>query len=186
MSYDDVVLETEDKMDKTVEVLKEQTKGIRTGRATPGLVESVKVDYYGTPTRLKELAVISVPDPRTLLVKPFDPSSVGTIEKALQKSDTGLTPMSDGKMIRLSVPPLSGERRQKLVGQVKELSENSKVSLRNVRRDANKDAEKLEKDALITEDQHHKLKEEIQNLLKSHEKKVDDLVEAKRKEILEE
>lgn len=186
MTYDDVVLEAGEKMEKSVEVFKESIRGIRTGRATPALLENVRVDYYGTQTRLKELAIISTPDPRTLVVKPYDPSSIGEIEKAIQKSDTGLTPSSDGKFIRLSVPPLSGERRKQLVNQVKDLAEESKVSIRNVRRDANKQAETLEKDGGIGEDELHKLKDEIQELVKDHEKKIGDLFEAKKKEILEE
>lgn len=185
MAYDDILLEAEEKMEKAVEVLKEDMRGIRSGRATPGLVDGVRVEYYGTPTPLKQLANISCPDAKMIMIKPYDPSCLGEVEKALQKANIGLTPNSDGKLIRLQVPDLSSERRQQLVGQIKELSEKARVSIRNIRREANRDAEKEEKEKLLSEDEAHKLKEEIQELTKSYEKKVDEALEAKRKEILE-
>ncbi len=185
MAHDDILLEAEEKMEKAVEVLKEDLRGIRSGRATPGLVDGVRVDYYGTQTPLKQLANISCPDPRMIMIKPYDPSCLGDVEKALQKANLGLTPNSDGKLIRLQVPDLSRERREQLVGHIKEMSEKARVAIRNIRREANKDCEKEEKDKLLSEDDSRKLKEDIQELTKTYEKNVDDVLGAKRTEILE-
>lgn len=185
MPVDDILLEAQDKMEKALEVLVGELKGIRTGRATPGLVENVRVDYYGSPTPLKTIAGISAPDPRLLIIKPFDPSSLGDIEKAIQKSDLGLNPSSDGKMLRLAVPPLSEERRKQLGKQAKETSEKAKLTIRNARRDGIKQGEDEEKDGAISEDEKFKLKDEIQKLLEEHEKKCADILEKKTKEIME-
>ncbi len=185
MPYDDILLEAEEKMEKAVEVLREGLRGIRSGIATPGLVDGVRVEYYGTQTPIKQLANISCPDAKMILIKPFDPSCLGEVEKALQKANIGLTPNSDGKLIRLKVPDLSSERRQQLVGQVKEMSEKARVSIRNIRRDANKDSAKEEKDKLLSEDEARTLKDEIQELTKTYEKQVDQVLELKREEILE-
>ena len=185
MPYDDIVLEAEDKMEKAVAVLVEEFKGVRTGRATSGLVENVRVEYYGAATPLKALASITIPEPRLILIKPFDPSAVDGIQKALQKSELGLTPQSDGKIIRLVVPPLSEERRKQLSKMVKELGEKAKVSLRNIRRDANAVADHEEKDKKISEDDHKGIREEVDRLTKEYETKVQDLVEKKTKEVME-
>ncbi len=179
MDSDELLWETEERREKAVDVLKEKFRGMRTGRANPGLVENIKVDYYGSLTPLKQIASISAPEASLLVVKPFDPSSLGTIEKAIMKSDVGIHPMNDGKLIRLAVPPLSEERRKQLAARAKEASEETRVSIRNVRRDANKSADDLE----ISEDDLDKLKEEIQNLVKTYEAKVDDALKAKTAEL---
>ena len=176
------------KMEKCVEFFKHELRGIRTGQAHPGLVEHIKVDVasYGSTMELRELATISVPDPGTLLVKPFDPSTLKDIEKGLRTSDFGVTPMSDGKAIRLPLPPLSGERRQQLVQQVKKMAEAQRVAIRNARRDANKlvdTAEKKEK--AISEDTAKDCKDRIQKMTKKHEEEIDAILTAKTKEIEE-
>ena len=185
MPFDDIVLEAEDKMQKAVEVLANEFKGVRTGRASPGLVEGVKVDYYGAPTPLKSLASITCPEPRLIMIKPFDPSSLSSIEKAIQKSDIGLNPQSDGKIIRLAVPPLSEERRKQMAKQVKELGEKAKVSIRNIRRDANQVADEEEKKKILSEDEKKKTREENDRLTKEYEGKVQESVDKKTKEVME-
>ena len=139
---------------------------MRTGRAHPGLVEGVRVDYYGSPTPLKQIANVSAPEADMLVVKPFDPSCIGDIEKGILKSDLGISPMNDGKLVRLKIPPLSEERRKKLVHRAKEVAEETRVSIRNVRRDANKHADAEQKAGNMSEDGHHGLKDEIQELTK--------------------
>jgi ribosome recycling factor len=185
MPYDDIVLDAEDKMDKAAAVLVEEFKGVRTGRASPGLVEHIQVDYYGAPTMLKALASITVPEPRMILLKPFDPGSMDAITKAIQKSNVGLTPQSDGKIIRLSVPPLSEERRKQMSKMVKELGEKAKVSIRNIRRDANATTDQEERDKILSEDDKKKTRDEIDRLTKEYEGKVQDLVDRKTKEVME-
>lgn len=186
MSYEEILLETEEKMEKATAIFSDELKGIRTGRATPGLVENIRVDYYGSPTPLKQISSISVPEARMLVVKPFDVSCIKDIEKAILKSDLGMTPNSDGKILRLKVPALSEERRKQIVSQIKDLAEKAKVSIRNVRRDGNRQADQLEKSSEISEDDCKKLKDEVQNLTKKYEEKVNDLFEKKQKDILEE
>lgn len=175
------------KMQKAVEFLKQELRGVRTGRAHPGLVEHLKIEVpsYDATMELRELATISVPDPSTLLVKPFDPGTLKDIEKGLQSSTLGVTPQSDGKAIRLPIPPLSGERRQQLIGQVKKMAEAQKVSVRNLRRDANKEIESAEKDKRLSEDDAKSFKERIQKLIKKCEDEIDDVIKAKTKEIEE-
>lgn len=181
----EMLVEVEEKMEKAVEVYATEVRGIRTGRATPGLVENVRVDYYGSPTPLKQIASISVPEPRLIVIKAFDPASVKSIEKAILKSDLGLTPAVDGRLVRLPIPPLSEERRQQLADQVKELGEKAKVSVRNIRRDGNRQADQLEKDSGLGEDAVEDLKKEIQDLTKKYEDKIDGINKDKKKEILE-
>ena len=179
--------DAESSMTKAMDYLKNELKGLRTGRASPALVEYIKVDYYGSQTDLKSLAIISVPEATQILIQPFDPQSVGDIKKAIEASDLGLNPRVDGKAIRLSLPSLTGERRQQLVGHAKKIGEESKVSMRNVRRDANKHADGLKNDKSTnySEDVIEGLKEDIQTMLKKHEAEVDTAVAAKSKEILE-
>ena len=183
--YDDILLDTEDKMEKAVAHLATGFNHIRTGRATAGLVDGIKVDYYGAPTPLKALASISIPEARLIVIKPFDPGSLKEIERAIQKSELGVTPMSDGKLVRLAMPALSEEQRKKLAARCKEMAEAARVSLRNVRRDSNKAADGALADGDLTEDQEKKLKEEIQSLTKQYEGKVDESLEKKSKEIME-
>ncbi|MBI1375339.1 MAG: ribosome recycling factor [Phycisphaera sp.] len=187
MDIDEILLECEDKMDKAVEHLHSELKGLRTGRATPALVEFVKIDYYGSMTDLRAMANITVPEPTQLLIKPFDKGSVQDIVKGLQAAGLGLNPMAEGGAIRLNLPPLSGERRQQLANAAKQEGETAKVAIRNIRRDANKHIDQLEKDknAAVTEDQAKAAKDEVQNLLKRHENKTEEMVAAKQKEILE-
>jgi ribosome recycling factor len=185
MPFDDIVLEAEEKMEKALEVLVQEFKGVRTGRATPGLVEGILVEYYGSPTNLKQLATITIPDARMIVLKPFDPGSLGEIEKAIQKSNLGINPANDGKVIRLAIPPLSEERRKQMVKMAKDMAEKAKVSIRSVRRDSNTQADKEEKEKILTEDEKFKAKEEIQRLTEQYEKKGDEALEKKTKEIME-
>ncbi len=185
MGYDDVILESDDRMQKSVEVLKTDFRGMRTGRAHPGLVEPLRVDYYGSPTAIRQLAQIMVPEANQLVLKPFDPGSLGDIEKAILKSELGITPQNDGKVIRLAIPPLSEQRRKQLVSQAKERAEAARISIRNVRRDANKAADELVDGGEIGEDDFDKLKKEIDDLTKSYTKAVDEALAGKTKELME-
>jgi ribosome recycling factor len=185
MSIEEIALEAEDRMEKSVALLEDQLKGLRTGRAHTGLVESIRVSYYGSMTPLKQVANLSTPEPQQILIRPFDQSAVGDIIKAIQSSDLGLTPNSDNKVVRLNVPPLSVEQRKKMVGRVKDLAEEARVAIRNIRRDANKQADQEQTDKLLTEDDCTRAKEEIQTLTKKFEGKVNDLADKKSAEILE-
>src|SRR5437016_10393856 len=138
MTSDEILLDGEERMEKAVNVLKDELRGLRTGRATPALVDSIRVEYYGSPTPLKQLAQISTPDPQQIVIRPFDQNSLKDVEKAIRSSDLGMSPTNDGKMIRLTVPPMSGEQRQKMVARIKKSAEDAKVACRNVRPDANK------------------------------------------------
>jgi ribosome recycling factor len=185
MPVDDILLDGEMHMEKAIEHLQHELRGIRTGRATPALVEHIHVEYYGTPTPLKSIASISVPEATQLLIKPFSPGDMKAIEKAINDSKIGLTPHSDGKQLRLILPSLSQERRQQLVGQTKGYAESAKVAIRAARRDANKILETEQKGGLVTEDDGEKGKEQIQDLTKTYEGKVDELIEKKRHEIMQ-
>jgi ribosome recycling factor len=185
MPYEDIVLEAEDKMEKAVAVLGDELRGVRTGRASAGLVDQLKVDYYGAPTPLKSLASITVPEPRMIMVKPFDPGAIDGIVKAIQKSEVGLTPQSDGKIIRLAVPALSEERRKQMSKMVKEFGEKAKVSIRNIRREGNQAADAEEKDGTLSEDDQKRTKDEIDRLTKEYETKVQEHVDKKTKEVME-
>ncbi|MBL8875166.1 MAG: ribosome recycling factor [Phycisphaerae bacterium] len=182
---DTILLETEETMTKALEYLKSEIRGIRTGRASPAMVDFIKADYYGSMTDLKSLAAISVPEPSQLLIKPFDAGSVGAIKQAIEASGLGLNPQVEGKQIRLVVPALSTERRTQLSAKVKKMGEEQKTAIRNVRRDANKHADGLTKQAgaHFPEDEIEKLKEEIQQLLKKYEDDIDKRVDEKVKEI---
>jgi len=181
-----ILNEVQAKIDKSIQHLTDQLRTIRTGRAAPALVESIKVDYYGTATPIQQLAHISVPEPRQLVLKPFDVSCLGEMEKSILKSDLGLTPSSDGKLLRLTLPPLSEEQRVKLVSQVKKLAEDCRVALRNERRDANKAADQAKKDGNLTEDLNRDLHERIQDVLKKGEERVEEVLKTKSVEIMEE
>ena len=172
MTSQQILKDTREKMDKSLAHLVDQLRQIRTSRASPALVESIRVDYYGTMSPLSQVAQISVPEPRQLALKPFDASMLKEIEKAIQKSDLGVTPQSDGKVLRLTMPPLSGDQRKKYAARVKDLSEEARVSMRNTRRDENKRADALLKDSKMTEDEHKKCIEDIQKCLKEFEDKV--------------
>jgi ribosome recycling factor len=185
MTSDEILLDAEERMDKAVGVFRDELRGLRTGRATPALVDGLRVEAYGSPTPLKQLAQISTPDPQQIVIRPYDPSILKDIEKAIRASDLGMSPNNDGKMIRLTVPPMSGEQRQKMVKRVKESAESAKVACRNIRRDANKHFDAAERDGELTEDECDKGKEEVQKLLKQYEDKVTELADKKSKEILE-
>ncbi len=185
MSIEEIVLEAEERMEKSIALLTDQFRGVRTGRANVGLIDSIRVEYYGSFTPLKQIANLSTPEPQQILIRPFDPSAIGDIVKAIQTSDIGLTPNSDGKAIRLNVPSLSVEQRKKLVGRVKDLAEEARVSIRNIRRDANKAADSEMSDKVLTEDDLERCKEEIQALTKKFEGKVNENAEKKSAEILE-
>jgi len=187
MDLDEIQLTAEEAMEKAVEYLRSELRGVRTGRAATGLVEFIKVDYYGSATDLRQLAMITVPEPTQLLIKPFDASSVQLIIKAIAGAGLGLNPVAEGKQIRLNLPSLSGDRRQQLISSVKQMSEQSKVSIRNARRDANKQVDQAGKDKTqsLSEDDVEQVKGEIQDLLKKYEKKVDELIDAKVKEVQE-
>ena len=185
MSADEILLDVEERMEKAVDKLKHDLAGIRTGRANPGLVDSLRVEAYGSPTPIKQLASIGAPEPTQIVIRPFDPGTLKDIEKAILASGLGLTPMNDGKLIRLNVPPLSTETRRKLVGRIKELTEEAKVSIRNVRRDGNKQADQEEKDKILSEDDCEGLKEEIQELTKTFENRASELAKAKEQEVME-
>ncbi len=185
MSIEEIALEAEERMEKSLALLGDQLRGIRTGRANVGLVESIRVEYYGSPTPLKQMANLSTPEPQQILIRPFDPSVIGDIVKAIQTSDLGLSPNSDGKVVRLNVPPLSVEQRKKLVNRVKELAEEARVAIRNIRRDANKQGDQEQSDKVLTEDDLATCKEEIQNLTKQYEGKVNELADKKSAEIME-
>jgi len=185
MGRDECLFNAEEKMEKAATHLASEFAGIRGARATPGLVENIKVNYYDSPTPLRQLANIGIPEPTQLVLKPFDPSSIGEIEKAILKSELGITPQNDGKLIRLIMPPLSEERRKQLVKRAKELSEAQRVAIRNVRRDANKEADQLVADGEIPEDDFEKLKKEIDDLTKTYTAKIDKLLDDKTKELLE-
>ncbi len=182
---DDVKADAETKMKKTIDALKRELVSIRTGRATPALVEPLKVDYFGAPTPLQQLASIAAPEPRLLTIKPFDASTLHAIEKAILKSDLGLTPMNDGKIIRLSIPPLTEERRRELTKVVHKHAEEARVALRNIRRDGLKDLEEMEKEKMISEDLHFQGKEMLQELVDKYTTTVDQVAKTKEAEIME-
>jgi ribosome recycling factor len=185
MIFESIVKDSQERMDKAVAVLAVNLSGIRTGRANPGLVESVRVEAYGSQAPLKQLASISTPEPQQIMVRPYDPTIIKDIEKAISAGELGLNPQNDGRIIRINVPPLSTEVRRKMVARVKDLAEETKVSIRNIRRDANKSADSAEKGKALSEDERTRLKEEIQELTKKYEQKVVDLAKARESEILE-
>ncbi len=185
MSADDIALDAEEKMEKAIEFLKHEYSGVRTGRASTALVDHIKVDYYGSQTPLKQLANLSTPEATCITIKPFDASSLKEIEKALLASSLGITPSNDGKVLRLNMPPLSGERRQQLAQTVKQMAEQARVSVRNARRDAIKHYEQAEKSKEITEDDRDEYKKETEDLTKKFVAKVDEMVKTKTTEILE-
>ncbi len=185
MPMDDILLDCEENMEKAVEHLKHELRGIRTGRASPALVESMMVEYYGSPTPLKNIAMISVPEPTQLLIKPFEQAILKNIEKAFQESKIQATPRSDGKTLRLILPAMSQEVRIKMVATCKGFSEAGKIAIRNARRDANKLIESEGKGGILTEDQVESGKESVTELTKTYEEKMDALIEKKRAEVME-
>jgi len=180
-----IIKDAKERMEKSLEGFRKDLMGLRTGRATPAMLDSIRAESYGSPTPIKQLATISCPDPTELVIKPFLPESLREIEKAIRGSDLGLAPNNDGKVIRLKIPPMSGDQRKKMVTQIKKLAEESKVSCRNIRRDGNKHFETAEKDKTMTEDDRDKGKETMQEMLKTYEAKLEELAVAKSKEIMD-
>jgi len=184
MPVNGIVCEYGNKMKKAVEVLHEEFKSVRTGTASTGLVENIKVDYYGSSTALKQIAALATPQADMIVIKPFDPNSVKDIEKAIKNSDLSISPTVEGKLIRLNIPALSQERRKQLVAQVKQAGEQAKVSVRNIRRDANKQFEKQEKDKVITEDQRDNGKKKVEDITKEYTEQIDSIIRNKTNEIM--
>lgn len=182
---DTILLEAEESMTKALDYLTQGLRGLRAGRASPALVEYVKVDYYGSMTDLKSLAAISTPEPTQLLIKPFDAGAIAAIKQGIENAGLGLNPQPEGKQLRVNIPTLSSERRQQLVAKAKKIGEEQKDVMRNARRDANKHADTLKKDGHISEDEIDILKTEIQDLLKKYESKVEEIMKAKEAEITE-
>ena len=185
MTTREILHNTEEKMKKALDSVMREFSEVRTGRAHPGLVECLHIDYYGTPTLVKQLAAISVPDAHLIVIQPWDVTAIAEIEKAIMKSNLGINPSNDGKLIRLSVPPLSKERRQELVKVIHQMTEEGRVSLRTIRRDAKEAMEKLEKDKVIPEDDKFRGIDELQKLVDKYIAKVDELLKSKEKEVLE-
>ena len=183
-SLDEVLLDAEEKMEKSVTHLHQELQGLRTGKASPALVENIGVEYYGAVTRLREIAGIATPEPRLIVINPYDPSARDAICRAILAANIGITPMDDGRVIRIPIPELSEERRKDLVKVGKRLAEEARVAIRNVRRDGNEFVKALQKSSAITEDERDGGIEEIQKLTDTYIKKVDDLFAAKEKDIL--
>jgi len=185
MSGDDILLDTEDRMEKAVNHLKTSLAGIRTGRANPGLVDTLRVEVYGSPTPIKQLASVGAPDPSQIVVRPYDPSTLKDIEKAIIASDLGFNPQNDGRLIRITIPPLSTEVRRKMVSRIKDLTEEGRVSVRNVRRDGNKAADQAEKNKELSEDDRDSIKSEIQDLTKKYEDQISELSKTRENDVMQ-
>ncbi len=186
MEPDEILLDAEERMQKAVEVFKDALQGLRTGRATPGLVDTVRVNYHGSPTPLKQLANISCPEPQQIVIRPFDQSIVTEIVKAIQASDAGMAPNSDGRLVRINVPALSTERRRELTQRVGNFAEDARVSIRNIRRDANKSLDQSEKEKIISEDILKSTKDDVQELTKKFENQINDQAKQKEEEVMNE
>ena len=185
MSIKDIHSSHEEKMKKAIEVLRREYGTLRAGRATPSLLDKITVDYYGSPTPVNQVANISVPEPRTIIIQPWEKNMISPIEKAIMKSDLGLTPNSDGSVIRLSIPQLTQQRRLELVKVVHKKAEEARVAIRNLRRDANDGIKKVEKDKTISEDEAKKAQDDMQKMTDKYIKEVDTIMNAKEKEIME-
>ncbi len=185
MTIKEILHNTEEKMKKAFESMNREFHEVRTGRASPSLVEGLHIDYYGTPTMLKQLAAISAPDAHLIVIQPWDPTVIVEIEKAIMKSNLGITPSNDGKLIRLAVPQLSKERRQELAKLIHKMSEDGRVSMRTIRRDSKETVEKLEKDKMISEDEKFRGIDELQKVVDRYIAKIDELLKSKEKEVLE-
>lgn len=177
--------EVKTKMEKSLEALRKELNRVRTGRASLTLLEGVRVNYYGVPTPISQVASLSIPESRTIVIQPWDAKIIPEVEKAIQKSDLRLTPISDGKIVRINIPPLSEERRKELVKVVKRMEEECKVAMRNIRRDANEQLKAAKKDKSISEDEQFKYQEEVQKIMDKSIEKAEEIIKAKEKEILE-
>lgn len=181
----DIIATMKSHMEKSVDSLRREYQKVRTGRASTSLLDDIKIDYYGTPTGVNQVATLAVPEPRTITLQPWEPKLISLIEKAIMNANIGVTPANDGKLIRLVLPPLTEERRKDIVKQLKKLAEEAKVALRNIRRDAIDGVKKLEKDKQISEDDLKRAEKEVQDLTKSFETKIDDVLAHKEKEVME-
>ncbi|MFQ5843158.1 MAG: ribosome recycling factor [Thermodesulfobacteriota bacterium] len=180
-----ILNDLEEKMNKTLKNLQGDFNKVRTGRASLALFDDIRVDYYGTPTPLKQMATLSVPESRLIIIQPWDTQMIGEIEKAILKSELGVTPTNDGKVIRLTIPRLTEERRRELVKIIKKMGEGGKVAIRNIRRDANEDLKDMEREKLISQDELHQNLDEIQKVTDGFIRKIDEVLSAKEREILE-
>jgi ribosome recycling factor len=185
MSVEEILMDAEERMEKAVEILKKSLGGIRTGRANPGLVDTLRVEAYGSPTPLKQLATVGAPEPTQIVIRPYDAGTIKDIEKAIVGSDLGFNPQSDGRVIRINIPPLSTDVRKKMVSRIKELSEEAKVAIRNIRRDGNKAADQAEKDKELNEDLRDDAKDQIQELTKKYESQVTEMAKGREAEVME-
>jgi ribosome recycling factor len=185
MTLEATLADANEKMDKAVGVLKEELAGVRTGRATPAILSRLVIEYYGSPVPIQQLATFSVPEPRTLVIQPFDKGSIGAIEKALQSSDLGITPSNDGSVVRLGFPPLTEERRKELIKVVHHRGEEGKVAVRNVRRHAKEELERLEREGTISEDDLTRAEKELQKLTDRHTATIDEALAHKERELKE-
>ncbi len=185
MAGDEILLDSEERMEKALEILKKNLSGIRTGRANPGLVDSLRVEVYGSPTPIKQIAAVGAPEPTQIVIRPYDAGTIKDIEKAIVSADLGFNPQSDGRVIRINIPALSTDVRKKMVSRIKELSEESKVSIRNIRRDGNKAAEQAEKDKEVSEDQRDDIKDQIQELTKKFEVQASEIAKAREAEVMD-
>ena len=183
MTAAQIIRETEDKMKKSLEIVQHNFAGVRSGRANSGMVENIRVDYYGTSTPMKQVASITIPEPRMITLSPWDPSALKSIEKAISESDLGLSPVIDGKLVRLAIPPLTRERRDEMVKIVHKLAEEGRVSMRSVRRDANDKIKQFEKDKTVTEDESFKSQAEVQKMTDRYIALIDQTQAAKEKEL---
>lgn len=185
MSVNEVLVDSEERMEKAISVLKNALSGIRTGRANPGLVDSVRVEAYGSHSPLKQLASVTAPEPSQLVIRPYDGGTIKEIEKAIVASDLGLNPQNDGKIIRINIPPLSTDVRKKMVARIKELAEEAKIAVRSIRRDANKICDQAEKDKEISEDDRDAIKEDIQELTKKYEAEATEAAKLREADVME-
>jgi ribosome recycling factor len=185
MNSAQILKDSEERMEKALDVFRNDLKGLRSGRASPGMLDALRVEYYGSPTPIKQIASVTCPDASSIVIKPYQAEDLKDIEKAIRSSDLGLAPNNDGKVIRLSIPAMSGDQRKKIVQQIKKQAEAAKVSCRNIRRDGNKHFDDAEKAKTMTEDERDKGKAKMQDLLKAYEGKIDDLSSKKEKEVME-
>lgn len=185
MPIKEILKDTDEKMKKSLESARREFSEVRTGRAHPGIVEGIQVDYFGTPTPIKQMASISVPDPRSIMIQPWDVTAIVEIEKAISNSNLGISPSNDGKVIRINIPQLSEERRNEMIKIVKDMAEKSKISLRTVRREANDQIKKMESDKSISEDDSFKAHENVQKMTDTYTKDIDVILEEKSKSLLE-
>lgn len=185
MSAEEAVFDAEARMEKAVQVLKQNLGGIRTGRANPGLIDTLKVEVYGAATPIKQLATVGAPEPTQIVIRPYDPSTIKDIEKAIIASDLGFNPQNDGRLIRINIPPLSNEQRKKMVTRIKDLAEEAKVAIRNIRRDANKAIDQAEKSKEISEDDRDGMKEEVQEATRKYEGLATDAAKKRETDVME-